>query len=84
MITFFFRIIRKLVLEKYLWEVLAVSAEGVVSAYVKPGPKAQNGQIKTDKITINIEVKSTVKVASANRLELLLLQDFTDRWLYLN
>ena len=40
-------------LEKYLWEELAVSQEGVVSAYVKPGPKAQ--RIKTDKITINID-----------------------------
>lgn len=60
------RIIRKLVLDKYLWEELAVSTEGVVSAYVKPGPKAQNGQIKTDKITINIEGKSNVKVASTN------------------
>lgn len=58
----FFRIIRKLVLEKYLWEELAVSQEGVVSAYVKPGPKAQ--RIKTDKITINIEKKIKDTIAN--------------------
>ncbi len=51
------RIIRKLVLEKYLWEELAISQEGVVSAYVKPGPKAP--RIKTDKITVNIEKKAS-------------------------
>ena len=64
-----FRIIRKLVLEKYLWEELAISSEGVVSAYVKPGPKAP--QIKNDTITINIEGKSNAKDAlgSANNKE---------------
>lgn len=56
------RIIRKLVLEKYLWEELAISQEGVVSAYVKPGPKAP--RIKTDKIVINIESKASVKKES--------------------
>ena len=40
-----------------MWEELAISQEGVVSAYVKPGPKAQ--RIKTDKITINIEKTAT-------------------------
>jgi len=60
------RIIRKLVLEKYLWEDLAVSNEGVVSAYVKPGPKAQ--MIKTDKITINIEGKSSAASSSNSNI----------------
>ena len=56
-------------MDKYLWEELAVSTEGVVSAYVKPGPKAQ--QIKNDTITINIEGKSNAKdaLASANTKE---------------
>ena len=56
-------------MEKYLWEELAVSSEGVVSAYVKPGPKAP--QIKNDTITINIEGKSNAKdaLASANTKE---------------
>ena len=56
-------------MDKYLWEELAVSSEGVVSAYVKPGPKAQ--QIKNDTITINIEGKSNAKdaLASANTKE---------------
>jgi len=63
------RIIRKLVMDKYLWEELAVSTEGVVSAYIKPGPKAQ--QIKNDTITINIEGKSNAKdaLASSNTKE---------------
>ena len=46
-----------MVLEKYLWEEIAVSQEGTISAYVKPGPKAQ--QIKVDKFFINIEKKAT-------------------------
>ena len=56
-------------MDKYLWEELAVSTEGVVSAYIKPGPKAQ--QIKNDTITINIEGKSNAKdaLASSNTKE---------------
>ena len=42
-----------------MWEELAISQEGITSAYVKPGPKAQ--RIKTDKILINIETKSSKK-----------------------
>lgn len=42
-----------------MWEELAISQEGVVSAYVKPGPKAP--RIKTDKIVIDIEKKATLK-----------------------
>ena len=55
-----------MILEKYLWEELAISQEGITSAYIKPGPKAQ--RIKTDKILINIETKSSKKekVAAGN------------------
>ena len=48
-----------MILDKYLWEELSFTQEGMVSAYVKPGPKAQ--RIKTDKILINIETKSLNK-----------------------
>ena len=51
--NFNFRIIRKLILEKYLWEEIKVSDMGIVSAYVKPGPKV--GQAKTSKFTLDIQ-----------------------------
>ena len=51
--NFNFRIIRKLILEKYLWEEITVSDMGMVSAYVKPGPKLS--QAKTSKFTLDIQ-----------------------------
>ena len=55
--SLFFRIIRQLVLERYLWEELSVTQEGTISAYVKPGPKAQ--RIKVDQFLMAFEKKST-------------------------
>ena len=54
--NFNFRIIRKLILEKYLWEEITVSDMGMVSAYVKPGPKLS--QAKTSKFTLDIQKKT--------------------------
>ena len=61
------RIIRLLVLEKCLWEEIAGSHEGTISAYVKPGPKAQ--RIKVEKFLINIEKKTTKDNATSNNLQ---------------
>ncbi len=69
------RIIRKLILEKFLWEDLVVSAEGMTSAYVKKGPRFNQFGAGGAKFTINIEksVKtslSSVSVASSNSKEI--------------
>jgi hypothetical protein len=39
--SMFFRIIRMLVIEKYLWEDLVVTRDQMATAYLRPGTKAQ-------------------------------------------
>ena len=58
------RIIRRLILEKYLSEELKVSPTGVVFSYVKPGPKAPN--IKNDNIQVHGKDWPTQKIDIIN------------------
>ena len=65
-----FRIIRKLISQKFLHEELTIGTDmGSVMAYVKEGPKME--LIKREKIKLNFEIKTKKSVTESNSGELM-------------